>query len=65
MYQIVSNVPGMEFDIRRPYVGLDAVDMFLDSLQDDLNKYMSVLYGMMKTKGTFKMLHTVMYAKRS
>ena len=42
-YQIVSNVPGIEFDLRRPYIGLDAVDKFLDSLQDDLNKYIMPL----------------------
>lgn len=34
-YQIVSNIDGVEFDIRHPYIGYDAVDNFLDSLQDD------------------------------
>ena len=38
-YHIVSNIPGVECDIRRPNVGLDAVDNFLDNLQDDLNSY--------------------------
>ena len=42
-YQIVSNIDGIEFDIRHPYVGLDAVDNFLDSLQDDLNKFIMPL----------------------
>ena len=42
-YKIVSNVPGVEFEIRRPYIGLDAVDKFLDSLQDDLNKHIMPL----------------------
>lgn len=39
----MSNVPGVEFDLRHPYIGVDAVDKFLDSLQDDLNKYIMPL----------------------
>ena len=35
-YQIVSNIPGVEFD-SRIYVGEDAVHHFLDTLQEDLN----------------------------
>ena len=42
-YQIVSNIEGIEFDIKHPYIGYDAVDMFLDSLQDDLNKFIMPL----------------------
>ena len=38
-YHIVSNVPGIEFDIRGPYIGVDAVEKFLDNLQEDLNKH--------------------------
>ena len=36
-YKIVSNIPGIEFTPRL-YVGDDAVEHFLDTLQDDLNK---------------------------
>ena len=38
-YKIVSNIPGIEFDLHEPYVGSDAVDKFLDNLQNDLNKH--------------------------
>ena len=37
-YQIVSNVPGIKFEPRL-HVGEDAVEHFLDSLQDDINMY--------------------------
>ena len=37
-YQIVSSVPGIEFE-RRLRVGVDVADHFLDTLQEDLNKY--------------------------
>ena len=40
-YQIASNVPGVKFD-SRIYVG-DAVDHLLDTLQEDLNKYIMPL----------------------
>ena len=36
-YQIVSSVPGIEFEPRL-YVGVDAADHFLNTLQEDLNK---------------------------
>ena len=36
-YQIVSSVPGIE------YVGVDAADHFLNTLQEDLNKYIMPL----------------------
>ena len=39
----MSNIEGIEFDIKHPYIGHDAVDMFLDSLQDDLNKFIMPL----------------------
>ena len=37
-YQTVSNVPGIKFEPRL-YLEEDAVEHFLDSLQDDLNMY--------------------------
>ena len=37
-YHIISNIPGVEFGPRL-YTGEDAVEHFLDSLQDYLNKY--------------------------
>ena len=37
-YHIFSNIPGVEFEPRL-YGGEDAVEHFLDSLHDDLNKY--------------------------
>ena len=36
--QIVSSVPGIEFEPRL-HVGVGAADHFLDTLQEDLNKY--------------------------
>ena len=41
-YQIVSNVPGIEFEPRL-YVGVDAAEDFLNTLQEDLNKYIMPL----------------------
>ena len=40
--QIVSSVPGIEFEPRL-YVGVDAADHFLNTLQEDLNKYIMPL----------------------
>ena len=40
---IVSNIPGVGFDIRWNYVGLDAVDKFLDNLQDDPKRYIMTI----------------------
>ena len=41
--QTVSNVPGIEFD-SRIYVGVvDTTDHFLDTLQEDLNRYIMLL----------------------
>ena len=37
-YQIVSSVPGIEFEPRL-YVGVDTADHFLNTLQEELNKY--------------------------
>ncbi len=41
-YHIASSIPGVEFESRL-YVGEDAVDHFLNSLQDDLNKFIMPL----------------------
>ena len=38
VYQIVSNIPGIEFG-QRLYVGVDAAGHFLDALQEDHNRY--------------------------
>ena len=42
VYQIVNNVPGIEF-VSRIYVGLDAADHSLDTSQEDLNRYIMLL----------------------
>ena len=41
-YQIVSSIPGVEFG-SRICVGVDAVEHFLDDLQEDLNMYIRLL----------------------
>ena len=43
-YQIVRSVPGIEFEPRL-HVGVGAADYFLDTLQEDLNKYIMPLIG--------------------
>ena len=41
-YQIVSKIPGLEFETRH-YIGLDATEHFLDSLQKDLDTHIMPL----------------------
>ena len=67
-YQIVS-VPGIEFEPRL-HVGVGAADHCLDTLQEDLNKYIMSLIekdvdvdGMTKLKRNLNQDHIVMYVK--